>query len=479
MHPLIIVAIVLVVLLLAALLIWGLTKKSGNNSSDPAHTGHAEGEEDANCLACQASAKVKKVKIPLACAVHFRPKTGWTGEFGFDWLRINDVSDGNYKDIILGAYKSTNASGVVQVHNAADAYKLLKKEYPELPTVIKAKPEDIKEFFSSYLNLYPKDVTLNPAAPFEAELKVLIAVEKSEPDKIEIDYDKTFFTLDKETLADKAVGAKREASDKTVKITCIKQFDTEQKITVLAYPKGWKTKNDATVVGQLIVGTNNAAARKELKMVFVKVKTRVTNVPRVGSLQADEKDKIVRSLHQALIHSVIENGPDLDLTKDKEFRITKDSKGKKKYGKYIYKSTGVADTNIDGGLFEDYQDAAGKLEMFSYVRQKFLVPAKNQKYSAYFTIFIFDEPTYDPVTYGQVETLGVRNVALFKAVRPKGVLSHEILHGLGLHHTHGKSPVADAKFYYTQNKTDNVMSYNFPAMNTTWAWQWKIIRSKV
>jgi len=479
MSPLLIVVIIiaiLLLLLLAALLIKALTSKSADENAGGLAHDHSKGEE--NCPACQAAAKAVKVKVPLACNVHFRPKADWKGEFGFDWLRIGDAGEVKYKDIIAGGYKGVDAAGKAQVYNKTDAYVELKKAYQPMTTVIKSPPDNLAEYFVPYLNLYSKDVVLKPAPLTEVELRVLVGVEKSEPDKIEFEFDPNFFSLDKKTLADKAVAAKHEASDKTIKITCLKEFDTDQKIEAWAYPKGWKTKSDATLAGQLIVGKNNAAARKELKIVFIKVKTRINKTVNVGSLQAGEKDHIINSLHQALIHAVVDDGPEpvLDLTKDERFMIVTKA-GKKQYGRYIYKKVNVADTNIDGGLYEDYEDAAKKKEMFIYARAAFI--KKNKKYETYFTVLMFDEPTYDPVTYGQVEDFGVHNVGLFKATRPTGVLSHEGLHGLGLYHTHETSGQKDAKFFFDFKKTDNIMSYNFAAMNTTWAWQWQIIRDKL
>ena len=69
-------------------------------------------------------------------------------------------------------------------------------------------------------------------------------------------------------------------------------------------------------------------------------------------------------------------------------------------------------------------------------------------------------------------------------------LCHEILHGLGLPHTHlevvenkkGEMETEiikekDKKYAFERGATDNIMSYA-QERKTTWNWQWKIVREK-
>lgn len=423
-----------------------------------------------------------KTFIPSKVMVEFRPKLNWTGEYGFDWLRIGDNGETSYKTILAGAYKSTtnNPDGTktVNSYTAAESWEQLKKEYRKIPTEVKEQ----SNYYVPYLNLYPPDAKgSNPAPPTSAELRIFTIVEDEEPLTLEFDYHKGIFSLDKDILSDKAIDKKREASDKTVKITCLADFDTDQEIKVLAYPKTWKFNDPIPLAGKIIIRANNKGNRKNLKVLLINVKTQVTNAPRIGKIEGSEKTRLKNSLYQAYVHAALENGTDLDLTADPDYKITTLANGSKVYGKFIYKRKNAADTNNDGALNED---AAGS-SFFIDLRKKYLDPVKfpeRAKYQNYFTVFCLDEPTYDPVTHGQVQTLGVKNVALFQkpgGTRFTGVLAHEVSHGLGLYHTQNSVDNADCKFVFTNKTTYNVMSYNFQKMYYLWKWQWSIIRRNV
>jgi len=420
--------------------------------------------------ACNGSGSPCGPIKPSKCTVQFRPKTGWQGEYGFDWLRIGDTGEATYQSIITSAFSSAAPA------TAAAAFTALKTEYSTITSSIVAEPD----YYVPYLNLFPKGTAGTPVPPFEAELLVKIAVEEEAPDKIEIEFDKTLFALSKTTITDTAVGAKRDASDGTLKITCIKEFDADQSIRVYAYPPNWETKNDATLAGKIIVCKNSTANRKDVKFVLVNVKTKIKNIEKTGSTIAAETTQLTNSLFQGLIKGTLENGPVLDLTRDNNFKI-KTVGGHKTYGKFIYKKTSVADTNIDGALNEDFSVGTAN-SLFAYVRSAFLAIAANNKYqTGYFTVFAFGEVTYDPVTHGQIEKVGVQNLLLFvdgAGNRMVPVMSHEALHGLGLHHTHD-SLAADNPYNYTKGTTNNIMSYNFSGFYETWHWQWPLMQKNL
>ena len=72
-----------------------------------------------------------------------------------------------------------------------------------------------------------------------------------------------------------------------------------------------------------------------------------------------------------------------------------------------------------------------------------------------------------------------QNVVLF-GNRKSTTLSHEALHGLGLHHTHLDNEVIEEreiKYVFKRKTTDNIMSYA-SSRKTTWHWQWEIVRDK-
>ncbi|MBL4746691.1 MAG: hypothetical protein JKY08_10030 [Flavobacteriaceae bacterium] len=137
-----------------------------------------------------------------------------------------------------------------------------------------------------------------------------------------------------------------------------------------------------------------------------------------------------------------------------------------------------------------------------YVQDLFL--KQNPKYIAYYTMFCFDENTYDsyfnalnPVTGsrssgavpGQVQKINTENVFLFNSIngtiRGNVTIAHEGLHGFGLPHTHKNgTPIKDSDREYTFDKyeTDNFMAYTKQAGKTKrslWKWQWDIIKDNI
>ncbi|TDH18497.1 hypothetical protein EXU57_23150 [Segetibacter sp. 3557_3] len=397
------------------------------------------------------------------CAVEFRPKDDWKGEYGFDWLRVGGTGEKQgeeaYKDILTGGYKKGSTRG----YTPTEAYGLLKGEYKGDIKAIKLQSGELHEYFVPYLNLYPKNTPGTPTPPFEAELKILTTVKENSPEKIELEYNTAYFTLNKETLSDKAVGNKR-VSLETLKITCIAEYVTPQQI------KAWSLFEGTRILAGIIkLPPNSSLNRRELKLVLIDVKTYFNDQP--GNISEEELRHLHNTLHQVLIHVTIEYAS-LDLTDDKEFRIN---------GQFIYKHIGPPFKTFYGTWIQD-RGLVEDRNMFQHIRKTFFSEPKYKKYESekYFTIFCFN---HFSLTHAEAknEAPGVQNVVLFTNTggpRLPGILSHEVLHGLGLHHTH-KQPgpiLEEMKYLFKEGKTDNIMSYNDRSLLATWRWQWEIIR---
>ena len=87
---------------------------------------------------------------------------------------------------------------------------------------------------------------------------------------------------------------------------------------------------------------------------------------------------------------------------------------------------------------------------------------------------------------GRVEDIGVKNVVLSElSMRWGSTLTYEVLHGLGLSHTHADGhPIQepDRKYTYQYRTTDNIMKYNSSGIDdrcNTWHWQWEILRRNI
>lgn len=470
-------------------------------------------------------------KISLAL-VEFRTLSTYKGEFGFDWLRIDDgalTPEPAYQSILISGYEAPNGrvpnrDANTEFETPVEAFKALKKQYNKI-SVKKVTPPDA-EYFVPYLNIFPKPysdtITTSPKPPYEVELKILIQVDgPDEPDQIRVEFNKTYFEINGNDgtdahlvlITDKIIGAKRKATD-TLKIKCIAEFATNQEIKVYAYPKGSNGKTPAELLGlkklagKIVVGANNDINRKVQKFVFVNVKTNINKVigmDLIGNFTPLEKDNLQNALHQSLVQGDFKNYSnslslnEFDLTTDSNFIINTNARTRvKTYGKFIYEKnvieplTARRTDTTDGGLYEDY---TGK-QMFTYLHTQFLAQPNNiTKYANHFVVFCFGDIPYDMVifpgggysgTLGQVEDIKKKNVCIF-SIRNDFTLNHEGLHGLGLEHTHPGGPTTPSKkFIFNMYETTNIMSYasnstGHPANTkiTTWHWQWKIIKSNV
>ena len=124
---------------------------------------------------------------------------------------------------------------------------------------------------------------------------------------------------------------------------------------MIAYPKTWKLSDLLPLSGKIIIGANSRRNRRNTKFVLVKVKTNINGTVNTGSFGATEKRRLKNTLYQAYIYAQFENGPILDLTTDVNFKIQNKPTGKV-YGKFIYKESSPADPNIDGGIYEDFNN---------------------------------------------------------------------------------------------------------------------------
>ncbi|MBK1897034.1 type VI secretion system Vgr family protein [Chryseobacterium paridis] len=480
--------------------------------------------ESGNQLGNTAKKAVASATETIAIAmVYFRPHSAWNGEFGFDWIREKDnglTTEPAYADIIEGGYKdgATDLTG----GPTGTAYPQLKTKYSIIPISRKPLPAGAPtpavppsvEYLVPYLTIFSKDfVNSLPASivnkpKYEAKLKVLVEIEE-DVDKLEFDLStinkptETFITIDKTKLQDKAkTSGLVNSASATIKVTCLKDLNSDKEIKIYAYPKGSMAKTPAEqlverkLVGKINVLRNDATARKNQNFVLVPVRTKIDAVRgiKTGAFSPGEKKRLQEGLYQCLITSELKTGPILDLTGDAKFRIITDAHGNKTYGDFIYQNTSGNVYNTDGNIFED------KAGIFDYVKNKFI--ATNPTFAGYYTMFSFNENTYDSfydptsgsaaAVPGQVQDIKIKNVILFNgiqgAARGNDTISHEGLHGLGLHHTHKDgTPIADAdrQFVYANgnnnptNSTDNIMSYGQKVKKSTWKWQWDIAKGNV
>lgn len=435
------------------------------------------------------------------------PIPAYNGEFGFDWLRIDDSSldlRPSYEQSINGGYKTPSITQPdteypddhLTYGYFYEAFKGLKKKYKSVPI-----RQSDEQYFIPYLSLFSQNfsntIPTSPPPPFEAHLRVYVTINEN-IDKLEFDYDSNLFIIDKPTLSDNTQTIKKESIDKTITITCLQDFSETKQIRVLCYPTGISDKKSAQLAGLIIVNKNDSWTRKNVDIALISVGTDLGNsgISDYGQFMSTEITNLINILHQNLnYYNLVQTGLALDLTTNSDFKRFFNTSGVQVDGGFI--------NSNDGVLLYKHNTS---LKIHHFLRDTFLDPTLNPAnsiYTDYFLIFGFDLNGRNPGLLGHIDEIGTQLAVLYRAgTRPSNTprdettLNHETMHGYGLYHTHKEEdtttgtldPVTEPEKLFTYPEysssvpnpdiaTDNVMSYNSKAI-TLWQWQRKFIKVK-
>ena len=439
--------------------------------------------------------------------VYFRTVEGkYDGEFGFDWNRKADnglTKESAYQTLIKGAYRR----GATQAVTETEAYGLFKDQYYQLPirrnnvltneTYETPVLQIFSQAFVQTLNL-PKDA-IEPS--FKAELRVLIEIEE-DLDRLEFDFNKAYFNLDKTVLKKKEKTKELIDSKEKITITCLQDLTTDLYISIYAYPKNSKDPAEKTLAGKIKVLKNDASARRHLDIVWAKVHTKIVKATLKGDCNDNEMKFLQKALHQCLTTCTISQGPLLDLTADDNFKVTTNTAKQEIYGRFIYKKEEPTNTKVVDKKINE--DASG---IFKYMKDEYI--RQNSAYSNSMLVFAFGESTYDTykeektktnddgdeVTNKKISTIsGIanneNNVALLflgenGGKRKEHTMAHEVLHALGLMHLHMEGDTPDyfiknpnRAFAFKYKTTDNIMAYDVEG-KTVMQWQWDIAKRDI
>lgn len=407
-------------------------------------------------------------------SINFRTTPYYAGEFGFDWLRINNIpNEPSYENSIVSGYELPDFTDTnTEYDTPPEAFQALKKEYINIKTNI---ANEI--YYVPYLNIYPQNAIGTPAPPSQVSLEGVLSL-YDDLEKISYEYDTNLLSVVLNSSIDFTEQTNSQSLNFT--ITCLKEFDKDQIIKVIGTSKNPNETIKDKVIGVIKVCKNSKTAnRKNLKVVLVKVKTNIGNSTgdiKIGEFLVDEKKYLSNGLYQSFVYGDIEEVT-LPLDNDPKFQTG---------GTYI----------SNGGIkwFESsiHQYLTDTLDTYFY-----------SKFKNYCICFSFDvESALNPKgrnLNGHAQDIGKQVVIVYKGRTPT-TLAHEALHGLGLYHTHREEdPITNEptmpvtyfndKFVYhhadhlaPQNilkATDNFMSYNRNNRKTTWHWQWKIIRDNI
>lgn len=383
-------------------------------------------------------------KIPIymdgRCFVSFRPKTSWKGEYGFDWMRVGDTSlPGDTK---ANAYKYISTD-----------YNNLKKAYQRrIFTRNDSRGRRITfTYFVPWLTLYPINEVPKGFTHTSATFDVTIDVEV-EPIRLEVEYDKTLFTVDKQSLSQISKGVHKT----TLTVTCIKSFDKYQDIKVVSVFKNAKGEEEKALAGKMLVTPNKQ--RFKVDCVIVKVHTNINGTPIKSDPSLRKQSTLNKYLRQALVNPNFKSVIDLD------FRSNVDSSGKTTKLMTLFNNA----ANVIGGKIPD--GATDDIQIFlnDQVRAKY-----GSKYDDVYKFYFIAQTTGG--LYGRAFGIpsAAKSVVVYKPGFTDSTIAHEGLHAMGLEH-----PFHGGEHMFRRATTDNIMDYSdieaTPAIPVIQLWHWQL-----
>lgn len=443
------------------------------------------------------------LQIPAKCIVHFRPKKGWQGEdCGFDWMRLGDTNlisggtavfgDTKYESIISKQYTDAaftilerdpnEYKGKFKANSALyTSLKIIyaKQTVPWRTSVNASGVAVAEEYFCSWLSLYPakiKDSSGNDVVSnftnTKTTLSLIIDIEE-EPDLLRFE-DNENFTITPKEISVTGKGKGKHAFSDHITIECLKEFASDQTITINAVkkPVAPQTEELLQIAGKLKVWANHKTRRKKAKIVLIEVRTK----PTLKGSAAGQKDLFERYLKQALIEVEVDIET-VDVSTDTKFQPG---------GSYLNSSQIAAYFIPSSGAPAGFQ----VLETYLYSKLKTQLktanPADENKYDSYFKAFYLGE------NGGYVDGSGIihglngyssgKNVVLFPSKNDQ-TAAHEFLHSFKLPHSFtNKEADADALFTYEAKKTENLLDYShhIPEVRySLWKWQWEKANSTI
>ncbi len=423
--------------------------------------------------------------------LHFRPHSGWSGEFGFDWMRIEDTSidgDVDYEQNV-GEYGAVYATQPGAVFTPKD-YNLLENEYN--PTNINNRKDAAGnpiQYYTPWLTIYRKP---NIATPPYAELELLTEVDL-QPDELYIEFPKKHFditgaiddpndaTLKHYKLAGsmKGVSTAGNPNKTTIQLQCIHTLSKDETIKVWAAKKKANGSLDTPVLsGLLKVRANNKINRRVSKIVFVNVKTNINGarIPVSGinpTNTVTQEDYLTPFLKQALVKPDVEN-EDLNL-----FDVA--------LPEVQTLNTDYTLRNGGNKIFHKYSNSGG-VSLVNFLTQQFNAQPAFAKYANYYKVFFLGEPG-GRMNRSNIVGLGghANGIPSKECVMYSNPMAffvaHELMHCMGLYHSFDNNGTHTFKIGQTENIMDysHMSTYATPngtlTQISTWKWQWDVLKN--
>lgn len=367
--------------------------------------------------------------VSAKCLIFFRPNTKWRGEFGFDWVRVNDTKlevDYPYNGII-GSYGSIYGSqpGAVFTPSNSD-YQTILKQYNSFGT-----------YKGRY---YVPNMTLKSGET--AILDAIVHVEER-AESLHYAYNEDVFELTILKQFTVATGVNHD--ENSLRIRCKRPFSATETIRVIATKNRYMTK-----VGEIKILPNNNIVQKNIIMIPVKI----NKMNSTGGVKSNEINFTNSAMKQSYASSHITqaaNAIEMDGVFFNWFFTTRDRNG-----------------NIVMNL-------SRWRSLHSALESEFFDDPTNKIYRNHYRVYLL--PTSLNLN-GVAEGIGNTKVVVAFANRNDESTAHELLHAMGLHHTFDNS----SQFTFKFKKTDNIMDYTHhdgKKRFSTNKFQWRIINPNI
>lgn len=382
-------------------------------------------------------------KIPIymdgRCFVTFRPKTSWNGKYGFDWMRLGDTS--------------------LPGDTRANAYKFISSDYNKLKTAYQQRTFTRKDgrgrritftYFVPWLTLYPKNEVPKGFTHTSATLDVTIDVEVA-PLRLEIEYDKSLFTIDKQSFSQTSKGVHKT----TITITCIKSFEKYKNIQVVSVFKNAKGEEEKALAGKMLVTPNKQ--RYKVDCVIVRVNTNINGTVSMSTPSPNRQSVLKKYLRQALVNPNFQTTIDLDLTSNT------DASGRTTNLRTLFNNA----ANVTGGAIPNGATDAIQIFLNFQVRAKY-----GNKYDDVYKFYFIAQTTGG--LYGRAFGIpsAAKSVVVYNPGFTDSTIAHEGLHAMGLKH-----PFHGGDHMFQRATTDNIMDYSdieaSPAIPVIQLWHWQ------
>lgn len=396
--------------------------------------------------------------------INFRPHNDYSGEFGFDWVRMGDTGIGGdkywYRDIMGRVKYNEDKDGLIDFCN---------------PLFIK----DVKEYDHLVANQFKNIVipwkSKNPKTPFKyvvpymsllptytAKLKVIVEV-KIAPDRYEMRYNENYFAINLLKEIPTSVGTKHINS--ALEIKCIDLFDNDQHIEIYAIKD-----DEETLAGKIIVKANSKKHQRNIKVCFVEVNIG-NEYPKMDTNK--EEKNLRKFFRQAYIN--------VKLNKEK-IEIKSANELYKKIESYSMAPKESAQYFLEYNLYHQKTNNYLKFKYNEYYLV-FLIPLVYKTSSCGIEGYVVGQAEKIPnekLKYKKPITMIFDFIETNKILKTSpstsnSTITHEICHNIGLYHTFDNG----SNYVFNKYKTDNIMDYYSNKEKILgiqlYKWQWDIL----